>query len=239
MLALGCFWRVGGLAGLLFPVVVEARGQPQDASIVQVSVELADATGLSLDVMSRLRTEVEQIYMRAGVRIEWLSEGPVAVPPHMARVYILEELPALLETRVRSFRGKKPLATVFGRGTNVSGPVIYISRTAVSRSANDGAAGALSPDAIARAMGRVVAHELAHRFISTEHTSGILKADFLPSELTAPTSGLDFTAEHNRRLRQVARPWSGGPNEATARIDRKVRRPNPPNRWSPDSADSR
>jgi hypothetical protein len=187
----------------------------------QVSVELADATGLSPDVMNLLRSEVEQIYMTAGVRIEWLSEGPVEVPSHMARVYLLEELPALLETRVRTFRGKKPIAMVFGRKANVSGSVIYISRTAVSRSATGGAAGALSREAIGRALGRVVAHELAHRFISTEHTRGILKADFLPGELTAPISGLDFTAEHIRRLRVVARPRSGLANEATARIGEK------------------
>lgn len=206
MLELGRIWRVGALAVALLPVAAEGEERPQAASAILVSVELADSTNLAPEVMTLLRNEVEEIYSTAGVGILWLREGSIEKPPHMARVYVLEELPALLETRLRAFRGKKTMALLMGREARASGSVIYISRTAVCRNATGGVPEALSPEALARALGRVVAHELAHHFISPEHTGGILKADLLPSELTERTFRTTFTVEQVRRLRQVARP---------------------------------
>jgi hypothetical protein len=218
MLELGRIWRVAGLAAVLSPLPAEGKECPQAAPGIRVSVILDDGAGLSQELRSVLRAEVEKVYSTAGVGIEWLSEGPIQVPPHMARVYVLEELPALLETRLRAFRGKETMALVMGRSAKESGSVIYISRKAVSRNATGGVPEALSPEALGRALGRVLAHELAHRLISPEHTRGILKANFLPGELTDPSSRLDFTEEHILRLRQIALPTEGSVHATTVRI---------------------
>jgi len=74
----------------------------------------------------------------------------------------------------------------------------------------------LSPEAPGRPFGRVVAHELARRFVSRAHSrSGILKQGFLPSDLTGPGGELHFTKEQVRVLRRIAQPlaWPLSGNE--------------------------
>ncbi len=174
----------------------------------QLSVELVDSTGMPSAAMEALEREVEAIYASAGIRIEWLTETVVPLPEHAARVYVLERLPAMLETRLRAFRGRTVMAASFGVSGGEGSQAIYVSRSAVSATASSGAA--LSREAMGKALGRVVAHELAHRFISQHHSRlGILREGLLPSDLTGSGGGLHFTIEQAALLRRVSRPVAG------------------------------
>jgi hypothetical protein len=180
-------------------------GQGDDAAW-QVSVELVDTTGMPSSAMEALQSEVEEIYASASVRIQWLQEGVhIHLPEHAARVYILDRLPAMLGTRLRTFRGKTPMAVTLGGSGSESGHAIYVSRSEVSGKASSGMT--LLSASLGRAMGRVVAHELAHRFVSRDHSrSGILREGLLPSDLTGPVTELLFTKEQVSLLRRVAQP---------------------------------
>ena len=181
----------------------------------EISVALTDTTGLPSEVMSELKREVEAIYATASVQIQWSSEGSLGLAEHTARVYLLHRLPAMLETRLRAFRRERPMAAAFGERGSVTAQAIYVSRSAVCASATPGTPDSLSSEDLATALGRVVAHELAHRFVSREHAPrGILKAALRGSELTGPAGGPHFTDEEVRLLREMARPVSatGGPS---------------------------
>ena len=175
----------------------------------EISVALTDTTGLTSEVMSDLKREVEAIYATASVQIQWSSEGSLGLAEHTARVYVFHRLPAMLETRLSAFRGERPMAAAFGERGSVTAQAIYVSRSAVCASAAPGTPDSLSSEDLATALGRVVAHELAHRFVSREHAPrGILKAAFRGSELTGPAGGPHFTDEEIRLLRGMARPVS-------------------------------
>jgi hypothetical protein len=172
----------------------------------QVSVELTDTTEMPSTAMEELKREVEEIYWAASVRIQWLPEGDaVHLPEHAGRVYILDRLPAMLETRLRAFRDKLPMAVSLGERGSRSAQAIYVSYSAVFEKTSRSTA--LSPEAMGRAFGRVVAHELAHRFVSRDHgRTGILREGFLSSELTGLKNDLRFTEAQLSALHQVAQP---------------------------------
>jgi hypothetical protein len=147
-------------------------------------VEMCDLARLSAGTLQMIRLEVERIYKRAGVEIVWPKcrqkcrrgiESPLA-----AAVYILEHLPENLQSSERT------LGFVFADGGGLPGAVIYVSRSSIEKFI--GRRRSLVPCKLARALGRVIAHELAHRFLKQrEHThEGILSARFSREALTEP-----------------------------------------------------
>jgi hypothetical protein len=156
--------------------------------------------------MNTLMREVEAIYESGSVEIQWLTETSVQLPDHAARVFLLERLPAKLETRILMFRRQRAMAVSLGEGT--AGQVIFVSRPAVCAAAY-GIECDFSLESLGVALGRVVAHELAHRFVSRDHSpSGILKASLRGGELTGSARGPYFTAEEMVFLHRIALPIS-------------------------------
>jgi hypothetical protein len=80
--------------------------------------------------------------------------------------------------------------------------VIYVARQSVEAVASKSRRIALTEAHLARALGRVFAHELAHRFLGPGHTKkGILK-DFLDQrDLIGEQAGLFFTPDQMSALR--------------------------------------
>jgi hypothetical protein len=57
------------------------------------------------------------------------------------------------------------------------------------------------------ALGRVLAHELAHRFITGGHSrDGVLREELLAGDLTDPGADFRFTDEQISLLHEVAQP---------------------------------
>lgn len=181
-------------------VQTAAASEPQPRLIV----ELVDTTELCPLSIEALRSEVESIYARAGVRIAW---GDVLEPArHAARVYLMLSLPSSLDRRLK-VRGSAPMAVALGRAGEVSGPTIYVGRSAVTTNLTSGAIAEPDPRLMGRALGRIVAHELAHRYIDREHTrDGILKAGLAQADLQGSSAGFFFTDRQRERLLTIARP---------------------------------
>ncbi len=177
----------------------------ESAEVPRLWVELVETTGLDENVIAALQKEVESIYRFAGVGIHWLDASPAQTAPYTARVYVMDILPLGLDRRLRTFNGAAPMALGFGDEGGVSGPVLYVSRQAVVAKATSGALVDPEPEALARALGRVIAHELAHRFLQRKHTrGGVLKADLSSSDLVDNGSWARFTKCESERLRRVA-----------------------------------
>ena len=92
------------------------------------------------------------------------------------------------------------MAITLGPKPTEPSAVIYVSRDAVL-----GRASSRHPLAavhMARALGRTIAHELAHRFLKSRHTEqGILRSTLTDRDLIDGNfSDLFFTAEQTRRL---------------------------------------
>ena len=166
-------------------------------------VEMCDLTRMSAGTMQMIRLEVERIYERAGVEIAWLNcwqDCHLGIEsPFEAAVYIREQLPEHLQSRERT------LGFVFADSGRAPGSVIYISRSSVEKFI--GRRRSMVPYRLARALGRVIAHELAHRFLKQrEHTrKGILRARFSREELTEPLpKKFYFTIDQMEHLQSCA-----------------------------------
>lgn len=142
------------------------------------------------------------------MNILWLDVVPPGEPRHLARIYLMRELPPALMRRLQVFGYGDPMALALGHSGTRSGPTIYISRTSVASVALGGALGEPGPQALGRALGRVVAHELGHRFISAGHTRrGLLNRNFSQSDLLGSSiSHLFLTEQQIDQLREVASP---------------------------------
>lgn len=83
---------------------------------------------------------------------------------------------------------------------------IYVSRKAVLGRASQ--SHALPQKHMARALGRSLAHELAHRFLRSRHTErGILRSNFSERDLIdGNRSDLFFTPGQMKVLQATARP---------------------------------
>jgi hypothetical protein len=81
--------------------------------------------------------------------------------------------------------------------------VIYVARQTVEAVASKSGRISLTEALLARAMGRVFAHELAHRFLGSGHTRhGILKDTLYPRDLIdLRNSRLFFSPDQIRVLR--------------------------------------
>lgn len=188
---------VGGVgnAGTL-ELIDEGVGQKTNFFLA----EMCDETGLGAGIMQMVRLEVEKIYERAGVDIKWIAcrhrcqsalESPVEVT-----VYIRHRLPEKLQ------KSEGTLALVFKDCNGLPGPVIYVSRSSIERFI--GCRRSAATNKLARALGRTIAHELAHRFLKQrEHSQeGILRAEFSQVELTQPLAKCFYFARGQKALLQ-------------------------------------
>lgn len=185
-----------------------SQGKASNNSDLQLWVALVDTTGLDVATLNLLQGEAESIYEVAGVNILWLDVAPQGEPRHFARIYLMSELPPALMRRLQVFGDGDPMALALGHSGTRSGPTIYISRTSVASLVLGGGVAEPEPQVLGRALGRVVAHELAHRFLSAGHTRrGLLNRNFSQSNLVGSSlSPLFLTDEQIDQLREIASP---------------------------------
>ncbi len=160
-------------------------------------VELVDAASLGDAVVRNIHLEVERLYRPAGVAVVWKQRSPAESEAHTATVYLMDALPTCLRRRLRTFGGGRPMGIALGRIDETSGPIIYVSRQSVAESITG------DDDKMARALGRVVAHELGHRFLQRTHTRrGLMKERLGRDDLVG--SGDHLILEHEEALRVAA-----------------------------------
>ena len=200
-LALSLFILMSG--GMGEAVAIEHRNEIVDFETRFYWVEMCDLTRMSAGTMQMIRLEVERIYERAGVEIAWVNcrqdchlgiESPFEVV-----VYIREHLPEDLQS------GERTLGFVFADSGRAPGAVIYVSRSSIEKFI--GCRRSMARYKLARALGRAIAHELAHRFLKQrEHTrKGILRARFSREELTEPLpKKFYFTIDQMEHLQSYA-----------------------------------
>lgn len=166
----------------------------------ELGVELVDTVGLDDGILVEVRGEVERLYRLAGVRVRWRTPSPVEVEAHAARVFLMKALPSHLDLRLRAFGRARPMGMALGRLQQTSGPVIYVATDVVAATIAGDA------DRFGTALGRVVAHELGHRFLQRAHTRrGLMKADLGRNDLVGSGSHLTLDDRLSERLRLVAR----------------------------------
>jgi hypothetical protein len=175
-------------------------------------------TALDMESQNVLKQEVEAIYATARVQVRWLPGGTSQVTPYYAQVFVLDELPGALSSRLKAFGGGAPMALILG-----DSPVIYISRRQVA--AKVLGVPDLEPDPLllGRALGRVLSHELAHRFVDMRHSRrGLLKANLGQGDLTRQSAkDLCFLPEQLEKLQRVACQVDEGGNRVAAEIGRE------------------
>ena len=173
-----------------------ARTQISHGESRVLRARLCDCAGLESAVRLRLREEAGRIYKTAGIDIRWESDcasSPVNLSAsHAARIYVVNKLPNSLVYRFKHILKKTNLmAYNLTDPGGMPGAVIYVSLEAVRSNASRSGSIELTPEALSRALGRVVAHELAHRFIQKKHTKrGILKGRFDHHDLIDEDSAL-------------------------------------------------
>ena len=173
------------------------------------SVDVCDTTGLDKSVWERAAREVDSIYEQVEARIDWnfrCESAPIATDDvSRARIYVMDWLPRFVLNRFRHEKNRDNLMgyvlTPSGGGP---GPLIYVARRAVERNTSDFIKEFMRAH-LARALGRVMAHELAHRFLQSGHVNEwILKERFGRRDLVGPnSSSLYFTLEQSLYLRSV------------------------------------
>lgn len=222
-----------GVVGLLISTTtMEAREEVASAGLWEYhfSVDACDVTGLDKSVWERAAREVDTIYEQVEARIDWnfgCESAPIATGDvSRARILLMDWLPRFVLKRFRHEKKRDNLmgyvlTPVGGR----PGPLIYIARRAVERNARDFGEEFVRAR-LAKALGRVMAHELAHRFLQSGHVDeGILKERFARRYLVEPNnSSLYFTVEQSLYLRSVGerRLASGNrPRRAPPRPRRK------------------
>jgi hypothetical protein len=172
----------GTLLLFLWLAVSPEDGLPQGKKS-ELHVYLMDCVGLSGDLLDAIRDEVDAIYRPAHIRIVWLEQRPPnPTQPYEARVYILAELPPSIRRLLTISKARAPMALILPiRPTELSAD-IYVSRNAVLGRASR--RHPLPTKLMSRALGRAVAHELAHRFLRSRHTrQGILRPVFSERDL--------------------------------------------------------
>lgn len=192
---------LGTVAGIVLLGLTGGGGfTPERGSL---RVELCDGTALSPSDRIEAMAEASRIFEGAGVAIEWgdgCGEAP-RVEPFVARIYVLKDLPkpiryALLHRHDKARLMGYTLAAPGGE----PGPVLYVARERVATQI-----GGEETRGFARALGRVFAHELAHRFLRSGHTNGgLLRERFTREDLIGDEADLEFSAEQRLRLHALA-----------------------------------
>lgn len=161
-------------------------------------IALVDAASLGDEILTSVRLEVERLYSPAGVAIVWSEKSLTAAGAHTATVYLMDEMPSSLVSRKRAFGGR-PMALALGRAHETSGPVIYVSRRSVAETITRYA------DKLGPALGRVVGHELGHRFVQRGHTRrGLMRGDLGEGDLVGSGDHLVLSEEEAQRVADVA-----------------------------------
>ncbi len=201
----GCLAASIFFSGLILAENARAQSSPRESDPNQgnreIWVELTDMTALDMESQDVLKKEVEAIYATASVEVRWLPAGASHVAAHYAQVFVLEKLPGALSSRLRAFGGGEPMALILG-----DSPVIYISRRQVAAKVLGAPDLEPEPQMLGRALGRVLSHELAHRFVDMRHSrSGLLKANLGQGDLTRESAkDLCFNPEQIEKLQRVA-----------------------------------
>jgi hypothetical protein len=150
-----------------------------------------------------MRRETAKIFARAKIKLVWLDCGQNCGPPgeqhHKVRVEIRRRLSVVFEAQLGD------MACVFAAPGQTPGPAVYVSRESVEEFI--GRSKSSFPPILARALGRVLAHELSHCFLRfSGHTRrGILKARFSRRELTESIpKEFQFTKEQSRLMQSYA-----------------------------------
>jgi hypothetical protein len=166
-------------------------------------VELHDSTQLGPNLLHQIQTEVASIFSRAGFGILWIDDPRAAYhvtdQPYEARVYIRSMHTEVLELQ------DNHMGCVLTDSGEPPGPVIHISRNSIEKLITRGRTS--FPPHLARALARVMAHELSHRFLrDSGHTKrGILKPKFSREALIHDIpQGVYFTKEQVRFIRSFA-----------------------------------
>jgi hypothetical protein len=195
---------------------------PDAAVAAQLFVELCDTTELDPSILLAAREEASDLFAKANATLQWQSVCDQA-PPNAslsARIYLLPRFQQGLVSWHQE-RGKEKVMGYFGFLGDVRdgvpglpaetrAAVIYVARNAVESTASLSGRIRLTETRLARAMGRVMAHELAHRWLGPTHTrTGILK-DFLDHQdlILEKQDRLFFTSEQVRSLNRITQERS-------------------------------
>jgi hypothetical protein len=207
-------WLVLSLFGFAPEALSAAQKQEVNNSLW---IELCDTTGLDDSILQAARDEASIIFSTAGAQLRW-EGGCDDVPrttPQSARIHVVPRIQERLANLLYEHRGIRNVMGYSGSidvhegvQPNAGGKrvaVIYVARQAVEEVASTSKDGpiTLTDTLLARSLGRVFAHELAHRFLGPEHTrNGILKDRLYQKDLIdLRNGGLFFSAEQIRLLR--------------------------------------
>ena len=189
--------------GLGCLMLVSSAGATKEHSAPHLFVHLCDASGLNSAVVRTMKQEVGKVLGSPDLAIRWSDGCPVfetrPLPPKV-RVYVLRRLPERMRRRLELFKGSAPLAW-FGRYRESPQAMIYVSRGAVETKLSL-PKGNEASDRLGRALGRVLAHELAHYYLGHRHArDGLLKRQLSVSDLQGPISkDLFLTGEQRNML---------------------------------------
>lgn len=192
---------VGGIRPLAAP------GSQEPKPAVRFQVEFCDGTGLTPTAAASAKEEASRIYRWAGSELVWTDDcvDPPRDEAHAARLYVVVDLPKPIRYRFLQDHHKGGLMGYIPTTPGTEpGPVIFVARKRVV--AKIGEVGD-HDEALARALGRVIAHELAHRFLRTGHTEhGILKDHFDRQDLLGDDDELRFTPNQAEALAGAGDP---------------------------------
>ena len=185
----------------------DSRSEPPPLSD-GLLVELCDTTGLELSILETARAETSGLFSGAGAHVHWGAncEIPPLTTPRSARIYVVPLIPEGIANRHREYRGRTHvMGYVLATPTEKRPGVIYVSRRAVEANASRSGRTNLTEAHLARALGRVFAHELAHRFLRAGHTKkGILKDSLDQEDLIGEeSSALFFSSAQSEALRRL------------------------------------
>jgi hypothetical protein len=175
-------------------------------SSAEFRVGLCDTTGVELSTLQAAREEASALFETTAVFLRWEADcdQPPRTSAHSARVYVVPRIPEGIANRHRQYRDKtNVMGYVLANEGEKRAGVIYVARGAVEAIASRSGRTAVTEAQLARALGRVFAHELAHRFLASGHTRrGILKESLSQEELIGGDgSALFFTPQQVQVLR--------------------------------------
>jgi hypothetical protein len=179
-----------GLAVALASAAAPVEAAP--ASLPPVVVNVVEAPGVPPALVSRLLAETDEIWRAAGIPFLWRrTTEPLDADPRTSDTGPL--LPSALRVIVGNDKGvardqRTPLGwIVFDKDAPQQEIYLSYKNAWTLMAASRVVLGALDQMPMARAMGRALAHELAHYLLASKvHTKrGLLKASWTAAELFA------------------------------------------------------
>jgi hypothetical protein len=149
-----------------------------------------DTTELEPRVVNQLENEAAWIFAKAGVKLTFVHQSPsadlMADAQSAPYVVILPQIPTGVVSELHRIGGhKRPvMACLLPPNRYTSKSTIYLSRASVEATIHVGWTIRLPSNLLARALGRVLAHELAHLVLGPKHSDyGILKDNLTRKDL--------------------------------------------------------